>query len=68
MLSNPDKFVFCQWFLPTEGGGCLPHKSGVPNACLEYMRRSYFSEKSWKFYKIVEMLFELLIDWVVENR
>ena len=26
------------------------------------------SEKSCKFYKIVEMLFELLIDWVVENR
>ena len=25
-------------------------------------------ENSGKFYKIVEMLFELLIDWVVENR
>ena len=45
-------------------GGCLPTKSGVPNACLEYMRDSKIHRKAGSFRKLVkigEMLVELLM-------
>ena len=52
ILWNPDKFHFCQYFFPTEGGGCLRNKSGVPNACLEYMRRGKILRKAGSFIKL----------------
>ena len=59
---NPDKFVFSQRFSSTRGGGCLPFKSGVPNASSEYMRKGYFLRSFRKLVKIVEMFFENVMD------
>ena len=54
-LQNPEKFHFCQWFLPTEGGGCLPHKSGVPYASSEYMREGYFLGSFRKLFECLKI-------------
>ena len=55
-------FTFLKGFAPTEGGGvCLKKVESQT-----HVWNIWGGGKFWKFYKIVEMLFELLIDWVVD--
>ena len=59
--------MFSQRFSSTRGGGCLPTFSGVPNACLEYMRDSKILRKAGSFIKWLnvgdgDQLFKML--WI----